>query len=523
LGGDVFIGDDTPNQQALAVSGNRIVAVGADSSVSKWIGPSTRVVQLSGKSVTAGLVDGHAHLYGLGTSLEQVALRDIPSAQQAASRVNEFASALPEGEWVEGRGWDQNKWTPSTFPDRLVLDEKTASRPVALRRVDGHALWVNTVALERAGITADTADPPGGRIVRDETGRATGVLIDAAMALVTSKIPSPSPGMVRRRILKAAEVAVSHGLTGVHEMGIAPAVADVYGALADQGRLPLRVYGYLGGSESVLASLSTRVHGVDRNGAERFILRGVKVFADGALGSRGAALLEPYRDEPGNKGLWVRTPEQLQAIALAVAEAGWQLATHAIGDAANRAVLDAYAKAYKQFPGDLRFRVEHAQVVSKEDLPRFAKLGVIASMQPTHATSDMAWALDRVGPERAAGAYAWKSLLASGVRLVAGSDFPVERVPPLRGIYAAVTRQDGRGQPSGGFFPAQRLSLKEAIRAFTVEAAYASFVEGHRGTLRTGAIADITVYDRPLVPTNSLLSTKVMMTVVNGEVVFEQE
>jgi predicted amidohydrolase YtcJ len=294
--------------------------------------------------------------------------------------------------------------------------------------------------------------------------------------------------------------------------------------LADQGELPIRVYGLLSATPDLLATLPKLIHNVDRNGDQMFIVRGVKVFADGALGSRGAALSLPYSDDPQNRGLWVTRPDELRSIAETVAEAGWQMATHAIGDAANHAVLDAYQAALEKRRGnDLRFRVEHAQVLPPEDIGRFGQLKVIASMQPTHATSDMGWAVARLGERRAKYAYAWRQILNNGGRLAFGSDFPVEQVSPLLGLYAAVTRQDAAGRPPGGFFPAERLTLEEAIRAFTLEGAYASFVDPFRGAIRPGAIADLTVYDRKLEGNASLLSTRIRMTVVNGEIQFERE
>jgi predicted amidohydrolase YtcJ len=524
-GGTILTMDEEqPRATALAVKGQRIVAVGTDDEVRGHIGPRTRVVELAGRGVTPGLVDSHAHLYGLGRSLEDVSLRGAPSAAEAAGRVAVAAGMRPAGEWVTGRGWDQNLWEPAEFPGREILDAVVPDHPVSLRRVDGHALWANSKALELAGVTAATKDPPGGRIVRDARGNPTGVLIDAAMSLVEGKVPPASPEVRERRLFAAAREALAAGIVCVHDMGIGDEIAALYRRLADQHRLPLRVYGFVAGNREVVESLPGRLVDTDRDGTAFFTVRGVKLFADGALGSRGAALLEPYADDPDNRGLWLLEPAELARAAEVAARSGWQLGIHAIGDAANRAVLDAYAGAIRAHPdADLRFRVEHAQVVSPRDLPRFGELGVIASMQPTHATSDMPWAEARVGPERIRGAYAWRTILASEGRIAAGSDFPVEEVPALHGIYAAVTRQDREGHPAGGWYPEQRLTLEEAIRAFTVEAAYASFVEEHRGKLRRGYVADITVYDRALAGDASLLDTQVDMTVVGGQIAYERD
>jgi predicted amidohydrolase YtcJ len=504
------------------VIGGRIAAVGSDADIQPYIGPSTRLVRLGGRSVTPGLVDGHAHLYGLGVALESISLRGLTSEAAAVERIEKAAASRSSGEWVTGRGWDQNLWDPPQFPGRALLDAAVPDHPVVVRRIDGHAAWVNSAAMRIAGLTRDTPDPEGGRIIRDQAGEPTGVLIDNAIDLVSRHMTEPTAEVVERRILAAADKAAAEGLTCVHEMGIGDATAEVYRKLARDNRLAVRVYAFLAADMKVLEGLGARKVEVD-DGAALFALRGVKFYSDGALGSRGAALLAPYSDDPGNSGLLVHPAEDIDRAALLAAEHGWQMGTHAIGDAANRAVLDAYEKALQKFPDrDLRFRVEHAQVLAPEDLPRFGKLGVLAAMQPTHATSDMPWAEARLGPERVRGAYAWRTVLEGGGRIVGGSDFPVEEVSPLLGIHAAVTRQDRHGSPAGGWYPEQRLTLEEAVRIFTVEPAYAAFVETSRGKLAEGYLADITVYDRVLKAGASLLDTRIDMTVVGGRVTYER-
>jgi predicted amidohydrolase YtcJ len=523
-GGNILTMDRThPEATAVAIRGDRIVAVGSDRQVKAWVGARTRVVQLEGRSVTPGLTDSHAHLYGLGAALEALDLKGAASEEAAAAKAGAAAKALPDGEWLLGRGWDQNLWPDKKFPSAASLDKAVGERPAALRRVDGHAVWVSSVALKLAGIDRNTVDPKGGRIVRDGAGDPTGVLVDNAMDLVDARMPAATDAARQRRILAAAQKAVAAGITCVHEMGIEDATADVYRNLDDERRLPLRVYAFLSGDPRMAESLPRRVPEVDRDGNARFIVRGVKFFADGALGSRGAVLLAPYSDDPKNVGLWVTPPGELGRAIEAAVEGGWQPAVHAIGDAGVRAVLDAYQSARAQHPkADLRLRVEHAQVVALADMTRFAKLGVIASMQPTHATSDMPWAEARLGPDRIRGAYAWRQLVDSGAHVAFGSDFPVEEVAPLLGLYAAVSRQDARGQPPGGWRPEEKLSLEEALRAFTSEGAYASFEEKNRGQIKAGMVADLTVYDRPLKADASLLQTKIDMTIVGGEPVYER-
>ena len=511
---------EAPRAEAVAIRGARIAAVGSAAEVRAFVGPATRVIDLHGRTVTPGLVDAHCHLYGLGKALDELSVRGLKDPSAVAAVVEGAARTRPEGEWIIGRGWDQNLWTPPAFPQHATLDAVAPKHPVALERIDGHALWVNAAALRAAGIGRGTPDPSGGRILRDPSGEPTGVLIDRAAELIEAKVPADPAAVRVRRILHAADVAVSAGLTGVHEMGIDDETVMAYRSLAREGRLPLRVHAYLTGAGRIDA-LPSRRPDADPDGTAMFVLRGVKLFADGALGSRGAALLAPYDDDPGNTGLMLTSPDELTRAARIAAQSGFQLAVHAIGDRANRAVLDAFAAA-GEGRHDLRFRVEHAQVVAPEDIARFAALGVVASMQPTHATSDMPWAEARIGPKRIRGAYAWRSILATGAHVAFGSDFPVEEVSPLLGLYAAVTRQDAEGKPPGGFRPEERLTLEEALHAFTVEPAWAAFAEKQRGVLAPGMVADITVLDPALTADRGLLHARAVLVVVGGRVVREQ-
>jgi predicted amidohydrolase YtcJ len=504
IGGDIF----TPqgHRRELAVVGGAIVRTEA---VEAMIGAETRVIELAGRSVIVGLADAHGHLYGLGADLENVSVRNLASEAEAVAVVAEAAAKRPAGEWLLGRGWDQNRWPGQQFPTRKSLDARVADRPVLLRRVDGHAAWVNSRALALAGITKATKDPAGGKIVRDKRGEPTGVLVDNAIDLVAAKIPAVTDDARERRIRIAAKLATELGLTAVHEMGIDEGTVAVYRKLAAPGELPLHVHGYLANAATA-EQLRTRRPEPETG---RFVLAGVKMFADGALGSRGARLHAPYTDEPASHGLWLTEPAALAAAVDAAAAGGWQVAIHAIGDAGIGAVLDAYAAARAKAGPAAILRVEHVQVIAERDIPRMVATGAIASMQPTHATSDMPWAEARVGSDRIRGAYAWRTMLDRGIPLAFGSDFPVEEPDPLLGLHAAVTRTSPEGQPAGGWYPAHKISLDEAVHAFTAGAA--------RAVGQTvGERADLTIFDGPLTA-DALLTRKVAMTLVDGEIVYD--
>lgn len=468
-------------------------------------------------AVVPGLIDAHGHLMGLGESLMQADLVGTLGLEQILERLREKAKDLPDGAWLLGRGWDQNDWADAEFPSAADLDREFPERPVWLERVDGHAGWANSAALRGAGIGRDTPDPEGGRILRDANGMPTGVLIDNAMSLVGPKLPAPDRAWQRRALRAALDAAVAAGLTGVHDAGVSRESLALYRELADDELLPLRVYAMADGASGALDDLCR--DGRYRHPGGRLEMRAVKLYADGALGSRGAALLADYADEPGNRGLLVEASERLAAIIRRAAGCGVQPAVHAIGDRANRAVLDAYASLAPEQRKALRPRVEHAQVVDPDDIPRFAELGVIASMQPTHATSDMPWAEKRIGASRLRGAYAWRRFLDSGAALALGSDFPVERVDPLLGLYAAVSRQDADGKPPGGWLADQRMTLAEAIDGFTRGAAFAGHAEGEVGTLEAGKRADFVVLatDPFKLRGRGLLALKVQSTWVDGE------
>ncbi|MBX6315869.1 MAG: amidohydrolase family protein, partial [Isosphaeraceae bacterium] len=498
--GRLWTGDpERPWAEAIAARNGQILAVGTAAEVLRLRGPRTRLFERPDGFAMPGLIDAHAHLTELGAELDQIDLRGVKSPEEVARKVQERIDAQPGDGWILGRNWDQSLWPGGAFPTAAVLDRVAPARPVWLIRVDGHAGWANSEAMRRAGVSAETRSPSDGQIIRDREGQPTGVFIDGAMGLVARLIPRPTKAEIARRILNGQRVCLENGLTGIHDASVSRAEAQVFQELDQQGKLKLRVYGMATppeGTEVRFASTPPPPRRPDR----RFELRAIKAFIDGAMGSRGALLFEPYADDPGNSGLRLLDPQVLQEMTVAALEHGWQVCTHAIGDKGNALVLDAYAAALEAVPRakDPRLRIEHAQVVRPEDVPRFAQLGIIASMQPSHASDDMRWADARLGKgsDRVRGAYAWRWFLDAGVRLAFGSDFPVEVVNPLWGIYAALTRQDAQGHPPGGWHPEQKLTLEETLRAFTAGSAYAAFAEDRLGTLRPGMRADMTILDR---------------------------
>lgn len=482
------------------------------------------MLDLEGRAVLPGLVDGHAHLTALARARLALDVTGLGSEERVAERVAAAAAHARPGEWITGRGWDQTLWPGQRFPARHVLDRAAPRNPVALTRVDGHALWVNSAALHTAGISRDTADPAGGLIVRDAQGEPTGLLIDTAQALVHRVQPRPSAEQFDRALRAAVQECLAKGLTGVHEMGVDLDGFAAYERLIARGELPFRVYAAV-----AMRSAETweryRATGPVNSGDGRLMVRAVKIVADGALGSRGAALHTPYHDDPGNTGLLLLPPEELERQVREAAAHGFQVCVHAIGDRANTLILDTFEKVLAERPGwDHRFRVEHAQVLTAADIPRFRRLGVIPSMQPTHCTSDMRWAGARLGPERLRGAYAWRSLLATGVIIAGGSDFPVEDPNPFHGIFAAVTRRPLSGEDMG-WQPEQRMTRLEAVRAFTTWNAYASFQEGELGTLEPGRRADLVVLSADVFtcPETAIKDIVPVLTMVGGEVAYRHD
>ncbi len=506
-----------PGVEAIVVRDGKILFIGNREAALDFAGKDAQVEHFDGDVIIPGLVDSHGHLLSLGRSLAIANLGPARSAEEAVALVTDSSA---QGEWLLGRGWDQNDWSSKEFPNRALLDAKFPTRPVLLFRVDGHAAWVNAEALGRAGITAATPDPAGGRILRDKAGEPTGVLIDNAIDLVNRKVPAPTPEQLAQRLQAAIAKCVSVGLTGIHDAGMEWATFMQLQQLDRTSALDLRIYAMADGQGDEAKDFLD--HGLFEGKLLR--LRAVKLVADGALGSRGAALHFPYSDEPTQSGLLLLSPDELKKRATAFAAKGFQVAVHAIGDKANTTVLDVLGGLERQRPNS-RHRVEHAQVLMFADVKRFAGQGVIASFQPTHATSDMPWAVDRVGEDRLKYAYAWRSVLDSGAHVAFGSDFPVEEPDPLRGIYAARFRQDAKGNPPNGWHPEQRLSGVEALAAFTTGSAFAEFAEERRGTLSVGMDADFVVLsvDPVTATAEQLLGARVVATVIAGRVVFRAQ
>jgi predicted amidohydrolase YtcJ len=483
------------------------------------------MLDAGGQTIIPGMVDAHAHLFELGTFLQNIDLTDTRSYDAIVSRVAARLKDVPAGRWVIGRGWDQNKWGDTRFPTHEALTRISPNNPVVLGRIDGHALLVNAAAMRAAGVTAATKDPAGGRIERAANGEPTGVFVDNAMALIDKVIPPLSHDDMKSAALAAIAESNKYGLVGLHDPGEPREVLDLFEELAKAGTFSLRVY-------AMISDDSAAIEHYFQRGPESALydghlwIRAIKLYADGALGSRGAALLDPYTDDPKNVGLLKSTPAHLQDVATRALQHGFQVATHAIGDRGNRVALDAYQAALKTVPTvDHRFRIEHVQILDHADVPRFAELGVIPSMQAVHQTSDMYWAPTRLGYARTFGAYAWRSLLNTGVIIPNGSDFPVERVNPLYSFHAAVSRQDDNSWPPGGWFPEQRMTREEALKSMTIWPAYAGFMETLTGSLTPGKYADFVILDQDImtIPESSILGTGVIATYIGGKAVYERK
>lgn len=532
---------------AFAVKDQLIVEIGSQWEIRRKFRAET-VVDLGGKTVLPGLIDAHAHFLSLGISKITVQLTGTHSAEEAAEKVKDRVLKTEPGQWIRGGGWDQNDWQKKEFPTHVILDKVAPDNPVYLSRIDGHAAWVNKRALELAGISRETVDPSGGKIIRDVRGNPTGVLIDAAMNLVLSKLPDLSEAEAQEALELAVSECVKYGITSVQDMGVDLRMIEFYKREIEGGAPMVRIYAVIGGTGETWDHFLKEGPLVGY-GNNFLTVRAIKLYIDGALGSRGAALIEPYSDDPGNRGLTLMSYETLKRNVEEALRHRFQVCTHAIGDRGNNIVLNAYEEALKVVPTiDHRLRIEHAQVVHPTDIPRFNKLGIIPSMQPTHCTSDMYWAEARLGPERVKGAYAWRSFRNAGSIILGGSDSPVERPNPIYGIYAAVTRRDLDGRPidaedvrtffqlskdgitneknfQGGWYPEEKLTREEAVRMFTTWAAWGAFEESLKGSLEKGKLADFVVIsdDIMTIAENDIPKVSVLRTVIGGKVVYEKE
>lgn len=521
----VYTADEThPLAEAFAVRGGRVVFVGSKREADVLKGAATRVLDAAGRTVIPGMVDAHAHFGGLAQTLSAVDLTGTHSYDEVIARVVERAKTTPKGTWIQGRGWDQNAWGDTRFPTHEKLTAATPDHPVVLQRVDGHAVLANASAMRAAGVTATTKDPDGGRLLRDAQGAPTGVMIDNAQGIIAGKVPAPTTAETRTALKGAIAVMHKWGLVGMHDAGASRGMIDLYEQMAQANEMSLRLYVMIGDdSASVQHYVQLGPRSALYDG--HVWVRAIKLYADGAMGSRGAALLEPYSDDPNNSGLLLSAPAHIRDVAERGLRAGFQVNTHAIGDRGNRVVLDAYEAALKTVPtADHRFRIEHAQILNYDDVPRFAQLGVIPSMQASHQTSDMYWIGKRLGPTRLYGAYPWRSLINSGVVVPNGSDFPVEQVNPLISFHSAIARQDANDWPAGGWFPEQRMTREEALRSMTLWPAYAAFQEKDMGSITIGKYADFVVLDQDImrVPAELVLRTEVVATYVGGKAVYQR-
>ena len=501
-----------PLAQAALVRDGRFVRVGTREECEAASHENLRFIELGQGCAVPGLIDAHGHPRLHGLRLQQVNLAGARSEQECVDRVARYAQLVPPGQWIRGGGWDQNLWPSRGFPGVELLSAATPQHPVLLERVDVHAAWCNELALRAAGLSPSTPDPAGGRIARRPDGKLAGVLIDAAMDLVRRAVPRLSVNESEEAILRSLRAAAAVGLTCVHDAAAGPETLAAYRRLAEQDRLPIRVYAMIDG-----ASLEPMREWREKPGTNLLTVRAVKLFADGALGSRGAAMFDPYEDDPGNTGLWLMDPREIEEKVALVSQAGFQTCVHCIGDRACTLTLQALARA----PRELRPRAEHLQILRARDVPLLKRSGAIASMQPAHATSDGSWAESRLGrgTERQRGAYAWKQALEAGAPLAFGSDFPVESLDPREGLRAAVGRKIATGAV---WMPEQRLTRAQALHAFTAGAAFAEFAEGRRGLIREGFDADFTVFGRDImeVHVDELPSVPVTATVVGGNVVY---
>ncbi|MEQ9442094.1 MAG: amidohydrolase [Cyclobacteriaceae bacterium] len=534
------VNEAQPQAEAVAVIDDKIVFVGSEAEVQEWIGDATEVLDLQGKTMTPGLIEGHGHFMGVGENKMNLDLLAVRSFEEVAEMVAEAASEAEPGTWITGRGWHQDKWDSlpemvQGFPTHHLLSEAAPDNPVYLQHASGHAGIANSKAMEIAGITAidqegtGVTEVTGGDIFQDELGNPTGIFNENAMGLITEHIPTQTQETLIRVANLAMEECLSHGITSFQDAGISQDIVQLYKKLAEENKLKVRLYAMLSGSDSTLLEEYFEKGpeiGLDSN---FLTIRSVKLYTDGALGSRGAWLLEEYSDMPGQFGHETTPVSYIHDIAVKGLQHGFQVCSHAIGDRANREVLDQYESAFNQLPElskNHRYRTEHAQHLSAQDIPRFAGMGVIPAMQAIHMSSDRPWAIERLGKARIEeGAYVWRKLIDSGAIVVNGTDAPVEPVDPLPSFYASVTRKTLQGEPEGGYEPDQRMTREEALKSYTWNAAYGAFEEDIKGSIEEGKLADFTIFSQDImqVPEDQILETKVDYTIVGGKIAYTRE
>ena len=528
--GNVYtVNDKASRAEAIAVKADRIVFVGSNADAQKYVGQSTRVVDLKGNTVLPGFTDSHQHLSGVGLREMTLNLEGTTSLEDFLAKVKARVAQAKPGDWVTGRGWIETHWKPPVFPTRWDLDKVAPNNPVILGRADGHGAVANSAALKIAGVDKSTPNPFGGEISKDkQSGEPNGMLLDTAQGLVRRRVPAISPADAERAVVLGVKRNIELGWTQIQDAGGSYTDVEIFKKLYEAGKIKLRIYKAVHGPGPSATRLLNEGATIGAYG-NRFTFRTIKVVSDGALGSRGAALLEPYSDATDTKGFLTVKAEELRPLLIDALRKGIQVETHAIGDYANRFVLDEYEAALKAVPAgerkvaDPRWRIEHAQIVNPADIPRFAKLGILPSMQPSHAIGDLFFAPSRVGIDRLAGSYAWASFIKSGIIVPGGSDAPVERGEPMIEFYAAVARKDQKGFSGEGWHPEEAVSREEALKMFTLWPAYAAFEDKLRGTIEAGKLADLTILSADImkVPVAEILKTRCVMTVINGEIVHE--
>src|SRR2546425_12693130 len=530
VNGNVYtVNEKQPRAEAIAVKGDHIVFVGSNANAKRFQGGGTRVIDLHGETVVPGMTDAHYHFIGVGQREMNLNLEGITNLEDFLAKVKERVDRAKPGEWVTGRGWIETFWKPPVFPPRWDLDKISPNNPVFLTRADGHGAVANSAALKIGGVTKDSKDPFGGQILRDKkTGEPVGMLLDNAQGFVSRHIPQATQAEIEQAMILANNRSIQLGLTQIQDPGGTYRDVDLYQKLYGEGKLKLRIYKAVYGPGPEAKRLLSEGPIIEAFG-NRFNLRAIKVVSDGALGSRGAALLAPYSDAPDSSGFLRVKEDDLLPMLKEALQKGIQVETHAIGDYANRFILDEYEKALNAVPkserkiAEPRWRDEHSQIVNPIDIPRFAKLGIIPSMQPSHAIGDLHFAPSRLGMKRLEGAYAWQSFIKSGSIIAGGSDAPVERGEPMIEFYAAVARRDQKGYSGEGWDPEQAVSREQALKMFTIWAAYAAFEEKLKGSIEVGKLADLTVLSADIMKISEaqILKTRCLMTVIGGEVSYQ--